>query len=107
MIHDVVSAVYRGGYKIEITFDDGKKGIVNFGKYLRRGGVFERFKDIEFFRTFAVNHEIGILTWQDEIDIAPETLYAEATGTPLPDWSGKKVRSTANKPLQRTVNGRR
>ena len=107
MIHDVVSAVYRGGYKIEITFDDGKKGVVDFGKYLRRGGVFERFKDPEFFRSFTVNQELGILTWQDEIDIAPETLYALATGTPLSDWAGKKVKSMANKSLRRTANSRR
>jgi len=107
MIHDVVSAVYRGGYKIEVTFDDGKKGVIDFAKYLRRGGVFERFKDMDFFRAFTINQELGILTWQDEIDIAPETLYADATGKPLPSWAKKKVKSLANKSLQWTANGRR
>jgi len=34
MIHDVVSAIYKGEYKIEATFDDGKKGVVAFQKYL-------------------------------------------------------------------------
>ena len=62
MIHDVVSAVYRGGYKIEVTFDDGKKGVIDFAKYLRWGGVFERFKNMDFFRTFTINQELGILT---------------------------------------------
>jgi hypothetical protein len=28
MLHDVVSASYKGGYRIEITFDDGKAGVV-------------------------------------------------------------------------------
>jgi hypothetical protein len=107
MIHDVVSAVYRERYKIEVTFDDGKKGIIDFEKYLRRGGVFERFKDMDFFRSFTINQELGILTWQNEIDIAPETLYAEATGSPLPDWAGKKGKSVANKSLQRTAHSRR
>ncbi|MBP1697521.1 MAG: hypothetical protein H6Q41_2709 [Deltaproteobacteria bacterium] len=106
MIHDVVSAVYREGYKVEVTFDDGKKGIVDFVKYLRRGGVFERFKDMDFFRSFTINKELGTLTWQNEIDIAPETLYADATGSPLPDWVGKKSKSVANK-SQRAVNSRR
>lgn len=86
MIHDVISAVYKKDYKIEIEFDDGEKGIMDFSKYLNRGGVFKRFKDIDFFRSFKVNTELGILTWQNEIDIAPETLYAEVTGNPLPDW---------------------
>jgi len=107
MIHDVVSAVYRGGHKIEVTFDDGKKGVIDFVKYLRRGGVFERFKDMDFFRSFTINQELGILTWGDEIDIAPETLYAEATGRPLPDWTEKRDKSLANKSLQRRANSRR
>ena len=92
MLHDVVSAIYHGGYLIELEFDDGQRGTVDFAKYLERRGVFEQFKDIEFFQSFTINKELGVLTWGDEIDIAPETLYAEATGTPLPSWmnSGKE-----------------
>lgn len=86
MIHDVVSANYIEDYKIEVEFDDGKKGIVDFSVYLNKGGVFERFKDINFFRQFEINHELGVITWQNEIDIAPETLYSLATGSSLPDW---------------------
>ncbi len=86
MIHDVVSAEYRDGYRIEVVFDDGRGGVVDFSEYAERGGVFERFRDIEFFRNFRVNEELGILTWGDDVDIAPETLYAEATGEPLPEW---------------------
>ncbi len=97
MIHDVVSAVYRGGHKIEVTFDDGKKGVIDFVKYLRRGGVFGRFRDMDFFQRFTINQELGILTWQDEVDIAPETLYAAATGSPLPDWARKKGKSVVKK----------
>lgn len=86
MLHDVVSAIYQGGYQIELEFDDGRRGTVDFSKYLERKGVFERFRDPGFFRSFAINKELGALIWRDEIDIAPETLYAEATGSPLPDW---------------------
>ena len=107
MIHDVVSASYKGEYRIEVTFDDGKRGVVDFSKYLDKGGVFDRFKDIRFFKNFKINEELGVLTWQDEIDVAPETLYAEATGTPLPDWAEKKRKTRANKTIQRTANSRR
>ncbi|MDE2998032.1 MAG: DUF2442 domain-containing protein [Gemmatimonadota bacterium] len=86
MLHDVVSAIYQGGYLIELEFDDGRRGTVDFAKYHERGGVFERFRDLEFFRNFKINKELGVLTWGDEIDIAPETLYADATGSPLPAW---------------------
>jgi len=86
MVPDVISAKYIENYKIEVSFDDGKKGIVDFSKYLEKGGVFERFKNLEFSKKFAINEELGIITWQDELDVAPETLYSEATGTPLPAW---------------------
>lgn len=86
MLRDVVSAVYQGAYRIQLEFDDGRRGTVDFSKNHERGGVFERFRDLEFFRNFKINTELGVLTWGDEIDIAPETLYAEATGSPLPAW---------------------
>jgi hypothetical protein len=85
-LHDVAAASYKGGYRIELTFDTGERGVVDFSPYLQRGGVFERFRDVSFFREFRVNPELGTLTWADEIDVAPETLYAQATGAPLPDW---------------------
>ena len=53
-------------------------------------GVFKRFRDPAFPSEFRVNEELGTLTWGDEIDIAPETLYAEATGAALPDWMTKE-----------------
>ena len=99
MLHDVVTATYRGDYLIDLEFDDGQRGVVDFSKYLKRGGVFERFKDIEFFRSFSVNEELGVLTWGDEVDVAPETLYAEATGSGLPAWMDPEEESAANKPL--------
>ena len=87
MLKDVVSAVYKVGYQIELTFEDGVSGTVDFAKYVHQGGVFEKFKDIEFFKNFSINRELGVLTWGDnEVDIAPETLYAEATNSSLPDW---------------------
>jgi hypothetical protein len=102
MFKDVLSAKYKGGYKIEVTFEDGATGIVDFSKYLSKGGVFKKFNDIEFFKNFKINEELGVLTWADEIDIAPETLYAEATGTPLPDWMDFKEAPSANISLQPT-----
>ena len=96
MINDVVSASYLGGYLIELEFDDGQRGTVDFAKYLERRVVFERFRDLEFFRNFTINKELGVLTWGNEIDIAPESLYAEATGTPLLEWMDPEKGSQEN-----------
>ena len=89
MIHDIIDAEYKGDYLIELSFDDGKRGIVDFSKYLKRGGVFKKLKNLEYFRAFQINEELGVLTWGNDADIAPETLYAEATGTRLPSWMEK------------------
>jgi hypothetical protein len=100
MIHDLVAAVHRGGYRIELGFDDGERGVVDSTKYVERGGVFERLRNMEFFRAFSVNKELGTLTWGDEIDIAPETLYAEATGSALPEWMEAKDADSSGRQLQ-------
>jgi len=94
-----VKAIYRGDYRIELEFDDGQGGVLDFSKYPERGGAFERFKDIEFFRRFSVNAELGVLTWEGEVDVAPETLYAEATGRGVPAWMEPEGESTGNKRL--------
>lgn len=86
MLHDVISASFIEDYKIELTFDDGKSGVVDFQPFIPRGGVFEKWNDHNYFRNFSVNQELGTITWNNEIDIAPETLYSLATGTPLPEW---------------------
>jgi hypothetical protein len=86
MLHDVLAASYQGAYGIAIELDDGVRGVVDFSRYAERGGVFERFKDIQFFRNFSVNDELGTITWGKDADIAPETLYAAATGSSLPAW---------------------
>jgi hypothetical protein len=106
MIHDVVLATYKGDYRIELRFDDGKGGVVDFSGYLDRGGVFARFKNIEFFKQFRINEDLGTLTWQDEIDIAPETLYAEATGASLPHWMEERRKHPAKKSIQPTRHTR-
>lgn len=96
MLRDVISATYKGEYKIEVTFEDGASGIIDFSNYLLEGGVFIKFKDMEFFKNFKINEELGVLTWGDEIDIAPETLYSEATNTPLPEWMNSRQGLPAN-----------
>lgn len=102
MIHDVVSAEYKGDYRIEVVFDNGKQGIVDFSPYAKRSGVFARFRDMSFFRDFHVNRELGVLEWGDGLDVAPETLYAEATGEDLPRWMTEDEPS-ANQSLQPTA----
>jgi len=86
MQHDLVKAEYVSGYKIRLTFDDGKSGIVDFTSFIDKGGVFERIRPLERFKQFTIHPELGVIVWDGDIDIAPEILYSEATHTPLPEW---------------------
>ena len=89
MYYDVIAAEYLGDYQIEVRFADGKSGIIDFAHYIHKGGIFSKLKNLEYFKKFAINQELGVITWGKEIDIAPETLYSEATKEPLPQWVEK------------------
>ena len=79
MEFEVINAKYIKDYKIELFFENGKHGIVDFTKYVGNNDVFKSFNDINFFKNFKI--EFGSLIWGNgELDIAPETLYEKATG---------------------------
>ena len=85
-MYDLVEAKYIDGYLLELVFENGKKGTCDFSDYVKKGGLFARFSDLLYFKSFSVNKELGVLCWPDGLDIAPETLYHKATGEPLPAW---------------------
>lgn len=80
MILDVVSARHLWDYELELEFEDGTKGIVDFSQYCSRGGVFSKFNDMEYFKNFRIDKELGVISWKNGVDIAPETLYSKAVG---------------------------
>ena len=92
MYYDVVSVKYIEGYKLELEFITGEKGIVDLS-YIKRNGVFTRFNDMDYFKRVYIHEDV--LTWPPgDIDIAPETIYSMATGKPLPESPEEKEKST-------------
>ncbi|MBC8207494.1 MAG: DUF2442 domain-containing protein [Kiritimatiellales bacterium] len=81
MNYDITSAEYLDGYRLTLRFQDGASGIADLKTMIDRGGVFTPLEDVELFKTFSLSPYWNTLTWCDEqIDIAPETLYVAATG---------------------------
>jgi hypothetical protein len=79
MFFDITKADFIGQNVLNIEFQDGSSGRVDLTKYSRQGGVFSKLKDADYAKAFRV--EQGTLVWgEDELDIAPETLYEDATG---------------------------
>lgn len=67
-------------YKLLILFTDGERRIFDF-KPLLDMPCYQPLKDAELFRRVYI--ECGTAAWSEDIDIAPETLYADSV--PLSD----------------------
>lgn len=80
MYYDIVKAEYVSDYKIKISFADGANGIADLKEIISKGGIFSDLKELDNFKNFFIHDELKVLTWQKEIDIAPETLYLLAVG---------------------------
>ncbi len=61
-------------YVIEVTFADGSVRDIDLESQLY-GEVFEPLKDPAFFARFTIDRDLGVLTWPNGADFAPEFLY--------------------------------
>jgi len=86
MTCDIVKVIYSRDHILELTFEDGAQGPVDLSPYASKGGVFEKFSDLEYFKKVEIHPELGTLCWPGGVDIAPETLYALAKGTNQFRW---------------------
>ncbi len=77
MLIKVTDAKYIEDYKIEFSFNDGVKGIVDLKDSIN-GLVFKPLKDIDYFKTFTKNR--WTIEWDCEADFAPEYLHDLAVG---------------------------
>ena len=68
------TAIYRGDYRVWLTFADGVEGEVDLKDELW-GEMFEPLKDTLRFAGFALNRELGTIVWPNGADFAPEFLY--------------------------------
>lgn len=73
-----IKATPRPEYKVAVTFSNGECGVFDFKPYL----AFPCYAPLLEQKTFAkVIAAHGTLMWPGEIDIAPETVWAETIRT--------------------------
>ncbi|MCR4289527.1 MAG: DUF2442 domain-containing protein [Candidatus Scalindua sp.] len=77
MILHVVKAKYIEDYKVEVFFNDGRKGIADLSDALR-GPMFEPLKDKNMFSQFKVDELLETIVWSNGADLAPEYIYYHA-----------------------------
>ena len=73
----IKDAKHIEGYKVEVAFNNGKRGIADLSEALH-GPVFEPLKKQAMFSSFTVDKELETLTWPNGADLAPEYIYFQA-----------------------------
>jgi len=72
----VISAIPQIDYTLILEFSDGKKKLFDTKPYLSKG-IFVQLKDYQYFSRVRIS--FGTVTWPNEQDFSPETLYIEST----------------------------
>ena len=75
-------AEYIGEYRIFLTFEDGKRGVIDLRDELS-GEVFEPLRDVGLFRRFRFDAELDTIVWPTGADLAPEFLYENTVTSEL------------------------
>ena len=61
-------------YRVEVCFDDGRRGIADLTEALD-GPMFGLLKDPEVFRKLRVDEELQTIVWPNGADLAPGYIY--------------------------------
>jgi len=71
----VAKATYKGDYRVHVTFNDGRAGIVDLADTILNDprDIFRPLRDPAYFKRFKV--AMDTLVWENEADLAPELLY--------------------------------
>ncbi|MFN7925088.1 MAG: DUF2442 domain-containing protein [Bryobacteraceae bacterium] len=75
------SAEHLGGHRLEVTFTDGTKAVLDFReRIIGRGGVLRPLEDEAFFGQVSVDEEGGTVVWPNGADFCPDVLYETVAG---------------------------
>ena len=66
----ITKCVPKKDYSIELTFEDGKSGIVSLDHLVGKG-VFSLWSDYNEFEKASVDHTSKTVCWGDSIDLDP------------------------------------
>ena len=64
------------GYRIELTFSDGVRGIVDLANRISAAAAVSPLENPEIFRQAAVDPELGTIVWPNGADFCPECFMA-------------------------------
>jgi len=77
MFLHITNARYLEDYKVEVSFNNGRKSIADLADALK-GTMFEPLKNKSVFSHLVVDKELDTLVWSNGADLAPEYIYFQA-----------------------------
>jgi hypothetical protein len=77
MFLHITNARYLEDYKVEVSFNDGRKGVADLADALK-GSMFEPLKNKSLFSRLVVDKELDTIVWSNGADLAPEYIYFQA-----------------------------
>lgn len=70
----IVQAKYLDGYRVQIEFSDGARGVFDAAGLVNRpGSMVQPLREPGFFRDFFI--ELGALCWRNGFELSPGSLY--------------------------------
>lgn len=82
-IVDVIAAEPLEDFKLRLTFEDGRSGVVDVKQLTRFSGVFEPLLDPDYFQQVKVDADLGTVCWDSGADFDPIVLYSIISGHPI------------------------
>ena len=77
-MHRIIKALPLENYRVDLTFADGTRGVVDLS-HLAGRGVFALWNDPAAFKQVRIG-DVGELIWSEQIDLCPDSLYLKITG---------------------------
>ncbi len=74
MFLHITQVKYLSDYKIEVLFNNGKKGVADLSGVLK-GKIFEPLKEKTVFAQLKIDRELETIVWPNGADLAPEFIY--------------------------------
>lgn len=71
--YKIIACFPLDDYKVDLTFSDGKQGVVDL-KYLVGRGVFACWNDYDEFKKVSIDPFTKTICWGEEIDLDPVNL---------------------------------
>ena len=92
-LRSVKKIKHLGGYRLEVMFDDGSKGILDLQKYVVFEGVFAPLENESEVAKAFVDPEGGVIAWPNGADLDSDGLYAHVVQKKnQPEWATATAR---------------